>query len=37
MLWKAVMDILEISGYDIAAIEQELINSTDKRVLLCIG
>ena len=25
MLWKAVKDILEIAGYDIAAIEQELI------------
>jgi DNA polymerase elongation subunit (family B) len=25
MLWKAVKDILEISGYDIASIEQELI------------
>jgi hypothetical protein len=25
MLWKAVKDILEIAGYDIASIEQELI------------
>ena len=25
MLWKAVKDILEIAGYDIAAIRQELI------------
>ena len=25
MLWKAVKDILEIAGYDIAAVEQELI------------
>jgi hypothetical protein len=24
MLWKAVKDVLEIAGYDIAAIEQEL-------------
>ena len=27
MLWKAVKDILEIAGYDIAAIEQELISN----------
>ena len=25
MLWKAVKDILEIAGYDIATLEQELI------------
>jgi hypothetical protein len=25
MLWKAVKDILEIAGYDVAAVEQELI------------
>ncbi len=25
MLWKAVKDILEIAGYDIAALEQDLI------------
>jgi hypothetical protein len=25
MLWKAVRDILEIAGYDVAAVEQELI------------
>jgi hypothetical protein len=25
MLWKAVKDILEIAGYDIATIERELI------------
>jgi hypothetical protein len=25
MLWKAVKDILEIAGYDIATIEDELI------------
>ena len=25
MLWKTVKDILEITGYDVATIEQELI------------
>jgi hypothetical protein len=25
MLWKAVKDILEITGYDMAALEQDLI------------
>ena len=30
MVWKAVKDILEIAGYNIASIEQELIlNSKD--------
>jgi hypothetical protein len=27
MIWKAVKDILEIAGYDIAEIEQELFQS----------
>ena len=27
MLWKAIKDILEISGYDMAAIEQEVISN----------
>ncbi len=32
MLWKAVKDILEIAGYNIASIEQELIlDSKDGR------
>ncbi len=30
MLWKAVKDILEIAGYDIAQIEQELIFNNSK-------
>jgi DNA polymerase elongation subunit (family B) len=30
MLWKAVKDILEIAGYDIAALEQELILNCSK-------
>ena len=36
MLWKAVKDILEIAGYDIATIEQELIcaNMTAQQSLL---
>jgi hypothetical protein len=25
MLWKAIKDILEIAGYDVAALEQDLI------------
>jgi hypothetical protein len=33
ILWKAVKDILEITGYDIAAVEQELIsNCKDDRM-----
>jgi hypothetical protein len=27
MLWKAVKDILEIAGLDVAAVEQELISN----------
>jgi hypothetical protein len=33
MLWKAVKDILQIAGYDIAVIEQEFIlNSKDGHI-----
>jgi hypothetical protein len=30
MLWKAVTDILQIAGYDVAALEQELISHSNK-------
>jgi hypothetical protein len=30
MLWKAVTDILQIAGYDVAALEQELILHSNK-------